>query len=128
MNKFVYFATLAIVSFASLSAGAQTSTDPAPADNSSANKSDSHMSASADAQKNDQIDLRLARQIRQSLIADKSLSTYAHNVKVVAVDGNVTLNGVVRSTDEKSSVEAKAVSIAGQGHVVDQMTIAPPKS
>jgi osmotically-inducible protein OsmY len=40
----------------------------------------------------------------------------------------VTLNGVVRSTDEKSSVEAKAASIAGQDHVVDHMTIAQPKS
>jgi hyperosmotically inducible protein len=56
------------------------------------------------------------------------LSTYAHNVKIVCVDGTVTLNGVVGSADERASVHAKAVSIAGLEHVVDQMTIAPPKS
>jgi hyperosmotically inducible periplasmic protein len=128
MNKIVYLSSLAIVSLASLSAGAQTPTDATPADNSKTNRSQSHMNASADAQKNDKTDLELTRQIRQSLISDKSLSTYAHNVKVVAVGGNVTLNGVVRSTEEKSSVEAKAVSIAGQDHVVDHTTIAPPKS
>jgi hyperosmotically inducible protein len=72
--------------------------------------------------------LVLSRKIRQSVVADKSLSTYAHNVKIVCVDGTVTLNGVVGSADERASVHAKAVSIAGQEHVVDQMTIAPPKS
>jgi len=128
MNKIVHVASLIIVSFASLSAGAQSSTDGTAADNSKANQSDAHTIASADTQKNDKTDLELTRQIRRSVIADKSLSMYAHNVKIVAVDGTVTLNGVVRSIDEKSSVEAKAASIAGQDHVVDHMTIAPPKS
>lgn len=127
MNKVIHFATLAIV-FASAGALAQPSSDTTAADNSRTNKSDTHMTASADAQKNDKSDLELTRQIRQSLMADKSLSTYAHNVKIVTVGGNVTLNGVVRSMDEKSSVQAKAASIAGPDRVVDHMTVAPPKS
>ena len=56
---------------------------------------------------------------------DKTLSTYAHNVKVVTQDGNVTLKGPVRSAEEKQNVEAKAVEIAGAGHVTNQMSVAP---
>jgi osmotically-inducible protein OsmY len=89
---------------------------------------ESHVDNSADAQKNDHNDVSLTRQIRRSVIADKSLSTYAHNVKIVTVDGTVTLNGVVRSDQERTSVEAKAVSIAGKDRVVDQLTIATPRS
>ena len=56
---------------------------------------------------------------------DKSLSTYAHNVKVVPKDGQVTLKGPVRSDEEKKSVEAKAVEVAGAGHVTNQISVAP---
>jgi osmotically-inducible protein OsmY len=60
-------------------------------------------------------------------MADKSLSTYAHNVKVVAQGGQVTLKGPVRTEDEKRNVEAKAVEVAGAGHVVNEISIAPAK-
>jgi osmotically-inducible protein OsmY len=40
---------------------------------------------------------------------DKTLSTYAHNVKVIAQGGQVTLKEPVRSDEEKHSVEAEAV-------------------
>jgi osmotically-inducible protein OsmY len=127
MKKSYFLAAVALTAAVSIPSFGQTSTST-PADNSGTNKSDAHMNASADAQKNDKTDLSLSRRIRQSVMADKSLSTYAHNVKIVSVDGRVTLNGVVGSADERASVYAKAVSIAGQDHVVDQMTIAPPKS
>jgi hyperosmotically inducible protein len=60
-------------------------------------------------------------------MADKGLSSYAHNVKVVAQAGQVTLKGPVRSEQEKSTVEAKAVEVAGAGHVMNQLSIAPAK-
>ena len=44
---------------------------------------------------------------------DKTLSTYAHNVKVIAQDGQVTLKGPVRTEDEKKVVEAKATRRGG---------------
>jgi hyperosmotically inducible periplasmic protein len=97
-----------------------------PADNSKSNKLDpSNASATADAQKNDPSDVNITKSIRKSLMADKSLSTYAHNVKVVTVNGNVTLNGVVRSDQEKSEVEAKAVSVVGQSRVVNDLKVSP---
>ena len=60
-------------------------------------------------------------------MADSTLSTYAHNVKIVAVNGTVTLNGVVRSAAEKTQIGKKATSIAGEGRVIDNLKLAPPK-
>jgi hyperosmotically inducible periplasmic protein len=40
----------------------------------------------------------------------------------------VTLKGPVRSDDEKAGIEAKAVAIAGEGNVTNQLKVAPPKS
>jgi osmotically-inducible protein OsmY len=53
---------------------------------------------------------------------NKELSTYAHNVKIVSVNGMVTLKGPVRSEDEKKAVEAKATEIAGAGKVVNRVS------
>lgn len=58
---------------------------------------------------------------------DKSLSAYAHNIKIVTQDGKVTLNGPVRSEEEKASIESKAVAIAGANNVTNQLDVAPPK-
>lgn len=119
---------LAASALATLSLQSYAQTTTPPADNTKTNATDqSHTTMSADAQSNDATDLDLTQRIRRSIIADKALSTYAHNVKIVAVNGTVTLNGVVRSEDEKSSVERKAASVAGQSHVVNDLTIAPPK-
>ncbi len=49
----------------------------------------------------------------QALVKDKSLSTYAHNVKIIVQDGIVTLKGPVRSEEEKRAVEEKAAEAAG---------------
>ena len=82
-------------------------------------------SASADSQQNNQTDLALTKQIRASVMADKSLSTYAHNVKIVAVNGNVTLNGVVHTQDEKDAVQAKAQAAVKNGSVVNNLKVKP---
>jgi hyperosmotically inducible protein len=54
---------------------------------------------------------------------DKSLSTYAHNVKIITQDGQVTLKGPVRSEDEKKAVEAKAAEIAGESKVANELDV-----
>ena len=107
------------------SAGAQT---PAP-DNTKANQRDrAKGAATADQQKENASDREITQKIRQSVMDDKSLSTYAHNVKVIAQDGQVTLKGPVRSENEKKTIEAKAVEVVGDGHVSNQITIAPSKN
>jgi hyperosmotically inducible protein len=96
-------------------------------DNTKMNKGDgSKVATTADQQKMNAADRTLTQKIRKSVIADKSLSTYAHNVKIISQDGMVTLKGPVRSEDEKKTIVAKAVEIAGGADkVTDQMTIKP---
>jgi osmotically-inducible protein OsmY len=97
---------------------------PAP-DNTKANRD---AGATADQQKENKSDRELARHIRKAVIADKSLSTYAHNVKIIAENGVVTLRGPVRSEEEKASIESKAKSVAGVGDVHNELTVAPAKN
>jgi osmotically-inducible protein OsmY len=95
-------------------------------DNTKVNKADRAKGAvTADQQKESAADRELTKKIRQSVIDDKSLSTYAHNVKIVAQDGQVTLKGPVRSEAEKTSIAAKATEIAGAGKVTNEITVAP---
>jgi osmotically-inducible protein OsmY len=98
-------------------------TQTAP-DNTKANKA---AQLSADSQKNGKHDVAITRDIRRAIVADKNLSTYAHNVKVITEHGEVTLKGPVRSEEERKAIEAKAVEVAGQGRVANELTIAPPK-
>ena len=78
--------------------------------------------------KNNLVDRAITQKIRKALHEDSSLSTYAHNVKIITQDGKVTLRGPVRSEDEKSNIEAKAVAVAGQGNVTNELEVAPPKN
>ena len=97
-----------------------------PPDNTKVNTRDRAKGAvTADQQKDNANDRDLTQKIRKALMADKSLSTYAHNVKVVAQGGQVTLKGPVRSEDERKAVEAMAVEVAGATHVTNEMSIAP---
>jgi hyperosmotically inducible periplasmic protein len=47
-------------------------------------------------------------------MADKDLSMYAHNVKVISINGQVTLNGVVRTMMIKSKVAGLAEEVASK--------------
>ncbi len=77
----------------------------------------------ADDQGNTASDRQLTRTIRRAVVADKTLSTYAHNVKIISRDGRVTLKGVVRSEAERQDIEAKAVAAAGAGKVHNELTV-----
>jgi hyperosmotically inducible periplasmic protein len=77
----------------------------------------------ADQQKENRSDRELTRDIRRAIVKDKSLSTDAHNVKVVAANGMVTLKGPVRSDDEKQAIEAKAAEVAGQDKVKSELHV-----
>ena len=99
-----------------------------PADNTKVNTRDRAKGAvTADQQKENASDRELTQKIRRALMQDKTLSSYAHNVKIVAQGGQVTLKGPVRTEDEKRTVETKAAEVAGAGHVINQMSVAPAK-
>jgi hyperosmotically inducible protein len=102
-------------------AGAQDTPKP---DNTRVNKGDAKPGAvTADQQKTNSSDQDVTRNIRKAVMADKSLSTYAHNVKIITVNGAVTLKGPVKSDGEKQSIVAKAVAVAGADKVTDQMSV-----
>ena len=109
-------------SLIALPSGAQQT----PPDNTKVNKADrANGAVTADQQKENDADRDLTKKIRQAVVGDKSLSTYAHNVKIVSQNGQVTLKGPVRSDAEKASIEAKATDIAGAGKVTNEITVAP---
>jgi hyperosmotically inducible protein len=95
---------------------------PAAPDNTKQNKT---QGMTADNQKEDKADRTTTQKIRKAILADKSLSSYAHNIKVITANGTVTLKGPVRSDEEKSAIEAKATEIAGAGNVTSELTVAP---
>jgi len=120
--------TIAALLLSSMLAAPHVMAQTVAPDNAKSNKVDaSNATATADAQTNSAADLDLTKRIRRSVMADKSLSTYAHNIKIVTVNGSVTLNGVVRSEDEKGAVEMKATNIAGKNHVTNYLKVAPSK-
>src|SRR5665213_3693333 len=99
-----------------------TSTKP---DNTKVNRRDRNAGeVTADQQKVNATDQDLTKRIRQSIMSDKSLSTYAHNIKIISQNGTVTLKGPVKSDDEKKAVMAKAVAVAGSADkVTDQISV-----
>ncbi|MBJ7448865.1 MAG: BON domain-containing protein [Parachlamydiales bacterium] len=64
-------------------------------------------------QSEDTADLKITQKIRQALIDDSMLSVNAKNIKIITVNGHVTLRGPVESKQEKQIVVAKARQIAG---------------
>jgi hyperosmotically inducible protein len=97
-------------------------------DNTKTNKRDRARDAiTADQQSMSPEDRELARKIRKSVYDDKSLSTYAHNVKIIVREGTVTLRGPVRDASEKDNIGRKAGEIAGAAKVTNELEIAPDK-
>ena len=126
-KKYLWFAAATALFAASVLAGPiQQDQQPAP-DNTKANQGDANKGATtADQQKMNPADRATTKQIRAALMEDKTLSTYAHNIKIITRDGHVTLKGPVRTEDEKSAIGDKATQVAGAGNVTNHLTNAPP--
>jgi hyperosmotically inducible periplasmic protein len=91
-------------------------------DNSAANKQDRN-SPTADQAKNNMSDRDMMKNIRRDVVKDKSISTYGHNVKIIAEHGKITLKGPVHSDDEKKAIEEHARKYAGDGNVDNQISV-----
>jgi hyperosmotically inducible periplasmic protein len=75
-------------------------------------------------QSNNEGDLKITQRIRRMLVDDKSLST-AYDVKIVTVDGVVTLRGPVVSEEERNTIANKATQVAGVRKVENQLEVGP---
>ena len=81
----------------------------------------------ADQRKMNPSDRAITQKIRKAIHHDKSLSAYGRNIRIFIQNGKVTLRGPVQSEEEKGNLEAKAVSVAGQEKVTNQLEVAPSK-
>jgi len=94
-------------------------------DNSGVNVRDRASNAmTAGEQSNSKGDVDLTAQIRRAIVKDDSLSMMAHNVKIIAVNGGVTLRGPVKSEQERTTIVSKAQAIAGTDKVDNRLEIA----
>jgi len=123
--------TLRNVAFAATAALCLTSTFiPKPAlaapsgiqapDNTSQNKASTE---TADNQANSKADRQTTAKIRKAIVGEKDLSTYAHNIKVITVNGQVTLKGPVQTEDEKQKVASLAASVVPPEKIVNELTV-----
>lgn len=74
-------------------------------------------------QGNSKADVAITAQIRKDIIAAKGMSMNARNVKIITVDGRVTLRGPVDTADEKRLIGEIADRIADAKHVDNQLEV-----
>ena len=123
---FSFASTLLVGVLAFTAVNAQTA-DSAKrdADNTKANSTDRLASAKTPLdQSNDKEAIDVTASIRRAVLDDKSLSTSAHNVKIVTNGDVVTLRGSVESAEEKKRIEALATKVATDKQVRNEISIA----
>lgn len=89
-------------------------------DNSRHNKAQSQ---TADDQTSAKTDRLTTASVRKAIIADKKLSTYAHNVKIITRGGQVTLKGPVKSEEEKQQVLSDAANAVSADNISNELTV-----
>lgn len=94
------------------------------ADNAKMNKQEQ---VTADQQGENAADRKITQEIRRAVMKNKSLSGYAHNVKIITRDGMVTLKGPVRTEKEKNFIGKAATKVAGKGKVANEVEVTPSK-
>ena len=110
--------------YAQQNASSSAAAMSAPADNSAVNARDrSSQTTTPFDQPNDKADIKLAAAVRRAIVKNKSLSMSAHNVKLVAAGGVVTLRGPVDSANEKASVESVVQGVSGVSSVDNRLDV-----
>ena len=115
--------TLTLVCLAAVTMSVLAQEQPA-ADNSAKNQRDrSGETMTSGDQSNNAEDTKLTAAIRRAVVADKSLSLTAKNVKIITANGVVTLRGPVKTDAEKATVEKLAQSAAGGAKIDNQLEV-----
>ena len=68
-------------------------------------------------------DRTITQEIRKAVIDRNELSTNARNVKIITIDGVVTLRGPVKDDSEKTTIAAIARKASGVKRVDDQLEV-----
>lgn len=95
-------------------------TSPQSPDNSRENQ---NHAKTADSQPNAAADRATTAKVRKAIVGDKGLSTYAHNVKIIAMNGQVTLKGPVKSEEEKQQIASDVTAVVSADSLTNQLTV-----
>jgi osmotically-inducible protein OsmY len=68
-------------------------------------------------------DTDISGQIRRELMKQDNVSTYGQNIKIITINGKVTLKGAVRDLNEKNVVLTHARNLADVINVTDEIWI-----
>jgi hyperosmotically inducible periplasmic protein len=79
----------------------------------------------ADDQPNASNDRLITAKVRKAIMADKGLSTYAHNIKIITMNGQITLKGPVKSEEEKQRIVTDLADVIPAGNITNQLTVKP---
>jgi hyperosmotically inducible protein len=107
---------------------AQTPVTGSDADNTRINSRDKSDTLKPTDQSNAKADIKLAAEARRAIVKDKSLSSTAHNVKLIANGGVVTLRGPVASATEKQKVEQIVSGVQGVTRVDNNLDVEVAKN
>lgn len=98
--------------------------DQKAADNTGNNERDrSGETKTSGDQSNSPEDIKITAAIRRAVVADKSLTMTATNVKIITANGVVTLRGPVNTAAEKAKIGELAQKAAGKAKIENQLEV-----
>lgn len=74
-------------------------------------------------QSNSESEIEILAAVRRAIVDDNNLSTAAHNVKIMVMEGTVTLRGPVKNTNEKARIEELTRNVSGVVSIDNQLDI-----
>jgi len=99
--------------------------DGVSADNTKLNQRDRQGDAPTPGdQAENESDRVITQHVRQGVVSGDDISTTGKNVKIITIDGVVTLRGPVKTAKEKADIAALAKQVDGVKRVDNQLEIA----
>ena len=103
--------------------GAPDGTRMVAPDNTKINKRDrANQTLTSGNQSNSKLDIKLTSTIRRSIMKS-DLTTLAKNIKIITVNGNVTLRGPVNTEAEKEKISSLASGVQGVNQLDNQLEV-----
>jgi hyperosmotically inducible periplasmic protein len=105
-------------------ANKKTTANNVKANNTKVNERDQSVTeVTAQDQGNSTRDIELTSNIRREVVKQSTFSTDAQNIKIISIDGVVTLKGPVKTVAEKAQIEKIAAKYAGAAKVQNQIEV-----
>ncbi len=119
--------SLLMVVLPAIAIASSESNREADSDNTKVNRRDQNSAelTAEDQSRGSAGDVELTRKIRSSITSDDALSTNAHNIKIITLNGQVTLKGPVKNAEEKNALEKHASKFAQRTDIRNQLEITP---